>query len=220
MLRAPGTERRPGCHRSPGSHRRGEGSAGAQGLTGAQGTTRTRGAAGGGSGVYESSGGVNMAVDGLGLSAQSALLPVDGAVQTAPLAQLSGGMIGGSISPPFNTYVAQVVPNDETVTSMAVSFITTAPLILLSATTVQATVYVSSNGGVSFSPEPGATVLLPPLTGVVPQGLVVHGSVNGINGAVMAGELLMVVFSSSATLGNPNTDIAGVGTAGITFTGS
>ncbi len=129
-------------------------------------------------------------------------------------------MIGGSISPPFNSYVAQVVPNDETVTSMAVSFITTTPFILLSANTVQATVYVSSNGGVSFSPEPSATVLLPPLTGVVPQGLVVNGSVSGLNVAVTAGELLMVVLSSSATLGDPNTDITGVATAGITFTGS
>ena len=166
-----------------------------------------------------------MAVDGLGNSPQSGLLPVDGAVQTAPIAQLNGAGIGGTITPTFsggnvNTYVAQVVPHNETITSMTANFITGATFLLLSTTTVQATVYVSSDGGVSFNPEPGATVLLAPLTGLVPLGVAVHGSISGLNVAVTAGELLMVVFSSSATLGDPNTPITGAATAGITFTGS
>jgi BclB C-terminal domain-containing protein len=108
------------------------------------------------------------------------------------------------------------VPRSGVITSISGFFSTTVAASLIgTAITIKAQIY-RSNGNL-FTPVPGATVNLNPLTGFITIGSTVQGITSGLNVPVTAGERLLLVFSSTATGLNLINVMAGYASAGLSI---
>jgi hypothetical protein len=183
---------------------------------GTQGATGAQGAAGSGTGLFESSGGVTLtSTPTLGLPLDVGLLPLEGTLQSAPSAVLSSGVFNTDAS---DNFVGQLVPANVTITSMSASFNLNSSSGLSTLGLLEAQVFVSSDGGKTYAPLPSATVVFnPPLPPSPSVGTVVSGTASGLDVAVPTGDLAMVVFSIGLT-GFSAVTVTGAGTAVINYT--
>jgi hypothetical protein len=195
------------------------GPTGPNGATGATGPTGPTGATGanGVSGGFESSAGVTMTSTAGGLAGPAAVLPLEGVIQTAPNFDASGSLTAGSSG---TAYVGQIVAQDETLTSMRVSFVNGIAQSLVGSTvTVTAQLYVSEDGQ-AYTAVPGAIVtLVPPMTGIVAVGAVSSGVTTGLSIPLPAGQYAVVGFTVTAAGVNLVNTISGSATAGIVTAG-
>jgi hypothetical protein len=198
-----------------------QGATGAQGMAGATGATGSTGATGatgaGSSATFESSGGSTLTSLLGGLTGQVALLPLDGALITAPTATIGAGAITTDVT---NNVVGQVLPSNVTITGISASFsFTTTTLLNGSGIFMTAQVYESADSGHTYTPVPGAvTNLNPELFGLIGVGSTMAGSSSNLNVAVPAGDLGLVVFSFSSAGAVLVNTIVGSATAGVSYT--
>lgn len=97
------------------------------------------------------------------------------------------------------------VPRDGVITSVAGFFTTTLGVSLIGSTaTITAQLYSAPQNSNTFSPIPGASVnLSPSLTGLIGIGENSSGITSGLSIPVVAGERLLLVFSTAVTSGLP-----------------
>ena len=149
----------------------------------------------------------------VGLPVEAGFLPLDGALASAP----SQSILPGSNFSPTDSWVGQVVPGDETIGAISASFDTSTAGTLFGTFTVTAQIYVSSNGGATYSPLAGTAVTLAPsLTGSVVIGTISSGTLTGLSVSIPAGDLGMVVFSGSDSVTTES--LTGSATAGVSYT--
>ncbi len=152
-----------------------------------------------------------------GLPGEGGALPLSGVLANAPGIAMTRTLSTDST----NNYVGQVLPGNETITGITASFQLNQLLSLVGTTvTITAQVFVSSDGGATYSPLAGTVVTLAPaLTGIVASGATSNGTVTGLNIPVPAGDLGMVVFSVSAAGISLIDSVDGTATAGVSYTG-
>lgn len=98
------------------------------------------------------------------------------------------------------TNFAFSMPRAGTITSISAFFSTTAALSLVGTTvTLTAQLYESTTPNNIFTAVPGASVVLPPITGVIAVGNIVNGITTGLSIAVPAQTRLLLVISAAAT---------------------
>jgi hypothetical protein len=187
--------------------------AGSTGPTGPTGATGAAGSGGGGGTILETSGGVDLSTIPGGLSGTLGVLPLDGAVLQAPSPYL--GVSSFTLPAASGTpYVGQIVPQNETVSTIEAGF-STADELPIGATNIYiaAQLYVSSDG-ITYS-SVGSPVTLPPLTGVILPGTSTFVRATGLNYNLVAGDWATVVFSATATGLDLENTVDGAATAGL-----
>lgn len=113
------------------------------------------------------------------------------------------------------------MPRIGTITSLAAYYsVAVAAALPASIVTITAQMYSSPTPNDSFTPIPGATVVLaPPLTGaVVAIGTIASGLTTGLSIPVSAGTRLMLVFTATVTGGTGiATTLTGFASGGLTI---
>ena len=217
---ATGAQGAAGAAGRTGRDRR-HGSAGCRGTTG---NRRGAGLPGGSSGstgpsgisgTFESSGAVALTTTITGAAGNVGLLPPNGALASAPVSVITGGAIINTDS--TDNWVGQVVPGNETITGVSASFnVNEAIDILVGFVAVQVQVWVSSNGGLTYSPI--LAIPMTPFSGIVAVGTVSTGSATGLSEVIPKGDLAMVVLSANGSGASLLTTLTGSGTVGLSYT--
>jgi len=130
---------------------------------------------------------------------------------------LSGALIGFPILD-----FAFSVPRAGTISSIAAFFSTTVALSLLtSSISIEAQLYISpasSGPNNSFTPLAGASVVLPPISGIIAVGTTRNNIATGLAIPVSPQDRLVMVFTVTGTGITVVTTATGYASAGITIT--
>ena len=125
-------------------------------------------------------------------------------------------LTGTALGPLIN--FAFVASRNGTLTSIYAQFSVTVGLnILVGSLTISATLYTAPPGSNDFTPVPGATVNLDPLTGIISLGTIVDGQATGLNISILAGNKYLLAFSATTTGLSVLATIVGYASAGITI---
>jgi hypothetical protein len=148
-----------------------------------------------------------------GVPGNVGLLPLEGSLASAPDPAVTSGIIS---TDPSDSWVGQVLPGNETITAVSATFNESSGVGAGGLFFVSAAVYVSSNGGLTYSPV--LSMPLPPLAGPLPPGAVTSTSVSGLSVALPAGDLAAVVFSATGGGISLVGTVTGSATAGVSYT--
>lgn len=130
---------------------------------------------------------------------------------------LTGGTIDLTGGPGTLLNFAFSVPRDGVITSISAYFSTVLAVDLAaSSLTITAQLYESTAPNNTFTPIPGASVTLPPLTGLINIGTIRSDITTGLSIPVTAETRLLMVFSVAVT-GGPDiaTTVLGYASAGV-----
>jgi len=110
------------------------------------------------------------------------------------------------------------VPRDGIITSVAAYFsVTTAKALVASSITIRAQLYRSTTPNNIFTPIPTASVVLPPLSGIVSIGDSVSGITDGLAIPVTAGTRILMVFIATAGGLSTINSIMGYASGGVSI---
>ncbi|MFT8318803.1 MAG: exosporium glycoprotein BclB-related protein, partial [Sporolactobacillus sp.] len=171
-----------------------------------------------------------------GPTGAGAIIPFASGIPVA-LTTLAGGIAGtpsflgfGSSAPSLDVLGATIdltgaagtllnfafsVPRAGTITSLSAYFSVTAAVTLLGTATITAQLYQSTTPDNTFTAIPGASVVLPPLTGLITLGDTLNDITSGLSVPVTPQTRLLMVFSVAATGIALATTIAGYASAGV-----
>ena len=131
------------------------------------------------------------------------------------------GAVGGTIdltgSNGVSVNFAFSIPRDGTITSISAYFSNTTALSLIGSTLIlQGQLYQSTTPDNTFTPIPGASVMLAPvLTGIVPIGASSNGIITGLSIPVSAQTRLLFVGSATANGIGLTNAVSGYWSAGV-----
>ncbi len=179
-----------------------QGPTGAQGEIGLPGPTGPAGPAGasGGKAIMSSSAkGMALTTLAGGLTGNVAVLPLNGYVPSAPMQSLAGGLLDLTATQAADG-VPQSFPADVTITGLSGQVQNTAAMSLIGTTiSIQAQLYVASQGSNTFAPVPGATcTMAPSYTGILAIGSSLTCITSGLSIPVVAGTRGVFVISANA----------------------
>lgn len=190
------------------------GSTGATGATGATGPTGPTGATG-----ITGLGAIIPAASGNPITLTTTQTNTDGVPAFIGFGSSAPGkdIIGPTIDITTLPNMAFCVPRNGTITSFSAYFSISDSINLTDATaTIGARIYRSSAPNNSFVQIAETVIdLTPNITGIVPQGTILTGSLTNLNIQILANERLLIVFTSRASGAAFNNNILGYASAGI-----